>query len=299
MKNRGLIYQAWFQVLGLSLVLFLVSEQALRITGNRNFAPTVVLLGAFAIPAAVVAYFNSREHKADAKTHTLPQPVLVACFVVGGVLGIVAAGIVEFAVLRTMALPVMFAVGLIEEGAKLIVPLALLLRWHYTSESDGLLFGVSAGMGFAALETAGYGLVALIDSKGNVGAMEQVLLFRGLISPFGHAAWTGLVCAALWRSRARTGALFTWPVVWTFILVVFLHAMWNAGSFFLKDWNLLIAYLLVGGTSSILLYMEMRRAVKSPPSADEPESIALSEVRQGSAVSSLRNPAVREETQRL
>jgi hypothetical protein len=34
-------------------------------------------------------------------------------------------------------------------------------------------------------------------SGGNVGAAEQTLFIRGLLSPAGHAAWTGLTCWGL------------------------------------------------------------------------------------------------------
>jgi len=62
-------------------------------------------------------------------------------------------------------------------------------------------------MGFAALETMGYGLVALIRSQGDVGVLEEVLLIRGLLSPVGHATWTGLICAVLWHKREQTGLI--------------------------------------------------------------------------------------------
>jgi protease PrsW len=52
-------------------------------------------------------------------------------------------------------------------------------------------------MGFAALETMGYGFVTLLASRGNLALLEEALLARGLASPAGHAAWTGLVCAVL------------------------------------------------------------------------------------------------------
>jgi len=62
---------------------------------------------------------------------------------------------------------------------------------------------IAAGMGFAALETMGYGLVSFMQSRGDILILQQVLLIRGLLSPAGHAAWTGFVCAVLWRERER------------------------------------------------------------------------------------------------
>ena len=48
----------------------------------------------------------------------------------------------------------------------------------------------------------GYAFVTLIASGGNVNAVEQTLLIRGLLSPAGHMAWTGLACGALWATAA-------------------------------------------------------------------------------------------------
>ena len=62
---------------------------------------------------------------------------------------------------------------------------------------------ITAGMGFAALETVGYGLLAFTQRQGSLGSVEQTLLLRGLLSPAGHVAWTGLVCAVLWRERPK------------------------------------------------------------------------------------------------
>ena len=46
-----------------------------------------------------------------------------------------------------------------------------------------------------------------------------------MLSPAGHAAWTGLICAALWRARARG----TWAIVpLAFVVAVALHALWDS-----------------------------------------------------------------------
>jgi RsiW-degrading membrane proteinase PrsW (M82 family) len=93
---------------------------------------------------------------------------------------------------------------------------------------SGITFGVAAGMGFAALETMGYAFVAFIQSGGNIGTLEETLLVRGLLSPAGHAAWTGLICATLWRERARLGRpVINRAVVGAFALAVVLHALWD------------------------------------------------------------------------
>ena len=119
-------------------------------------------------------------------------------------------------------------IGVIEEGAKLILPLVFYFLGRYRSEAAGIVLGVATAMGFAALETMGYGFTSLLVSKGNLGLLDGVLLVRGLTSPAGHAAWTGLVCAVLWRERLKAGhATFNWRVGGAFATAVILHALWD------------------------------------------------------------------------
>jgi protease PrsW len=88
--------------------------------------------------------------------------------------------------------------------------------------------GVATAAGFAGLETMGYGFVSLLSSKGNLGVLDEVLLVRGLTSPAGHMAWTGLVCAVLWRERLKVGhATLNWRVLGAFLTAVVLHALWD------------------------------------------------------------------------
>jgi protease PrsW len=76
-------------------------------------------------------------------------------------------------------------IGLIEESAKLIVPLVFYFIGRYRSEAAGIVLGVASGMGFAAFETMGYGFVSLVQSGGNIGIVDVVLLIRGLTAPAG------------------------------------------------------------------------------------------------------------------
>ena len=261
MNIGRLLGQRWFQILGIGAALFFGSEQALKATGNPNFVPTVILLGAFVVPAAFIAYFSSQERALDRAIHTeVPFSMLVTCFLVGGVIGTVLAGTIEYTTLASFNIANLFGVGAIEEAAKLIFPVALFLRARHRSEADGLLFGVTAGMGFAALETMGYGLVALVSSQGDINTLEEVLLIRGLLSPVGHAAWTGLVCAVLWRQRERTGKSFSLAVVGVFALAVALHAAWDIGSSFSQPYITYIGYAAVGGVSLTLLILRLRDA---------------------------------------
>ena len=108
------------------------------------------------------------------------------------------------------------------------MPLVFYLLGRYRSEAAGIVLGVATAMGFAALETMGYGFTSLLASRGNLGVLDEVLLVRGLMSPAGHAAWTGLVCAVLWRERRKAGHVtFNWRVGGAFATAVILHALWD------------------------------------------------------------------------
>jgi PrsW family intramembrane metalloprotease len=163
-----------------------------------------------------------------------------------------------------------FGIGLIEEGAKLMIPLGLYFVGRYHSEADGIILGVATAMGFAAFETMGYGLTSLLASQGNLGILDGVLLVRGLASPVGHAAWTGLVCAVLWRERLKAGHMvFNWRIGGAFLTAVTLHALWDtaygfgAGALgqFVGAAVLGLPVALVGMTLLILRVRETERRV--------------------------------------
>jgi RsiW-degrading membrane proteinase PrsW (M82 family) len=174
------------------------------------------------VPVTFVTYFYEYVRDRD-----ISLPLLTTCFLVGGLIGLVAAGVLEYRTLRGLGIFSLLGVGLIEESVKLIFPVAMFVSWKYQHEADGLLFGIAAGMGFAALETMGYAMVYLIQSGGSISVLQQVLLIRGLLSPAGHAAWTGFVCAVLWRQRQRTGHPLSLPVIGAFLLAIALHSLWD------------------------------------------------------------------------
>ena len=267
-KGLGFLHSRWFQILVGGIILFIATEQALKLTQNLNLIPTVLLLGAFVIPLTFVAYFYGQERAIDRDIHQQQSPLVIAgmCFLVGGILGVAAAATIEYATLGNTSFLRLLGVGFIEELAKLILPVIIFIRWRYRSEADGLLFGVASGMGFAALETMGYGLTALIASRGDIGAFEEVLFIRGLLAPAGHAAWTGLVCAVLWRERNRKGRkIINFTVVGAFMLAVVLHSLWNTifslgGATAIQLVIVIVGNLAVAAVSLTLLFRLLRES---------------------------------------
>lgn len=145
----------WLWILVVGIVLFFITNATMTGTGNPNYFPTLIMLGSFIVPIAFVSYFY--EHVRD---RDIPLAVLGMTFLLGGAIGTVAAGLLEYSVLKSSSVGSLFGIGLIEESAKFIVPLSMFIGWRYRHMADGLLFGVTVGMGFAALETMGYALVA-------------------------------------------------------------------------------------------------------------------------------------------
>jgi RsiW-degrading membrane proteinase PrsW (M82 family) len=240
----------WLPVLVVGAVLFVVVHQAIVVTGNPNLVPSLLLLGALLVPVSFVLYLDGRNTADD-----IPLSVLLVCGLLGGVLGTVAASIAESNTAERLGgLPTLM-IGLIEEGAKLLVPIGILLFTRYRSNpADGMLVGVAVGTGFAVLETLGYGFVTLLLS-GSLGITEGTLLLRGVLSPAAHIAWTGLAAAALWHARAQRWRPRAVAVaVGTFVLVVVLHAIWDAAS----AW---FTYVIVGGISLVLLIRQAHRDV--------------------------------------
>jgi RsiW-degrading membrane proteinase PrsW (M82 family) len=219
----GILRRRWLRTFVAGLVLLYFTERVLVTTGNPNFVPSVILLGAFIVPVVFVTYLYERLPDWE-----VPIGPLATCFLWGGAVGTLVAGTLEYDLLRSLGIFALLGVGFIEESAKLIFPLIYFFAGRYRFEASGILFGVSSAMGFAALETMGYAFVTLLQSKGSLGALDEVLLVRGLMSPAGHAAWTGLVCAVLWRERLKAGhAVLNRRVVAAFLTAVILHALWD------------------------------------------------------------------------
>ncbi|HYZ36935.1 MAG TPA: PrsW family glutamic-type intramembrane protease [Pseudonocardiaceae bacterium] len=250
---------AWLPVLLVGIGLFIAVQQALVITGNPALVPSLLLLGALIIPVSFVVYIDGRNPAYD-----VPLSVLLSCALLGGVLGAALASVAEFDIMRRLgALPTVY-IGLIEEGAKLLVPIAVLIFTRYRANpADGLLVGVAVGMGFAVLETLGYGFVTLLATGGDLTDAENQILLRGVLSPAGHAAWTGLAAAALWwahTQRWRLRGLVA--AVGTFLLVVALHAVWDA----IHTWH---TYLIIGALSfALLLHQTHRKVLRAPDRVD-------------------------------
>lgn len=225
MAQRLAAAPSWVLALVGGALLWGASTVALAWTDDDILLPTVVLTGSFFVPVAVVFWFV--EHDRD--TALGPRRLLLAFFI-AGVLGLLAAAVLEIWLLPHRLLPNLW-VGLIEEAVKgigVIVCAAGLLR-H--TVRDGVLLGVAVGLGFGAFESAGYTLSWGVDAGGfSLSRMLSEEVLRASIAPFCHGLWTGIFGAALFAA-SRDGRLrFTRGVAAAYLLAAGLHALWDAGS---------------------------------------------------------------------
>ncbi|GAB2560552.1 PrsW family intramembrane metalloprotease [Kribbella endophytica] len=244
---------AWIGTFVVGAGLYLLVLAVLTDTNNPNLFPTMILLGALVVPLTFVTFAAGRSGR-----WLIDGPTLGGSLLFGGVVGVVVAGLLEYDAMRRLGTLPMVGVGLIEESAKLVVPLILVLffgtRYRH-SIGGGIVIGVAVGTGFAVLETMGYAFVALLQSGGNVGAAEQTLFIRGLLSPAGHAAWTGLTCWGLWRFVVNPTGRHLAGFLGMYALAVALHTTWDGlgGR---------LTYAVVGAISIGLLLLGLRHARK-------------------------------------
>ena len=215
----------WLLVLVWGFGLWAASTLALVVTEDDILLPSVVLIGSFFVPVAVVFWFLER----DAETELSPRRLLVAFFV-AGVLGLLAAATLEVWFLPSRLLPNLW-VGLIEEAVKAIGVIALARGLSRYTVNDGILLGVVVGLGFGAFESSGYTLSYGFGGDGfSLSSLISEELLRAVIAPFCHGLWTEIFGAALFGA-ARDGHLrITLGVVGVYFGAAALHALWDASS---------------------------------------------------------------------
>ena len=230
---------SWKQVFITGLVLWFASVLVTGLTSNLNMIPTVILLGSFLVPATAVVWYLDHYQSAELN----PWRVLSA-FLVGGVLGVLAASILE-AWLLNDGLLVYLGVGFLEEFAKLLALLIVARGIAKHTVRDGIVLGAAVGFGFAALESSGYAFSALLVREGSavrlsLGSLVFTELLRGILAPVGHGLWTGILGGVVFGA-SRNGHLRLTPgVIGTFILVSLLHGLWDS----MRGIALLLATLL-------------------------------------------------------
>jgi RsiW-degrading membrane proteinase PrsW (M82 family) len=188
----------WLHVLVVGLLLWVASVVVTFATANTNLVPTVILLGSFLVPVTFAAYAFERADQ------VVTAQRIFAAFVYGGVLGVLGASVLEAAFLKQPSVATYLGVGLIEEAVKLAALWLLAWRLPRYSMRDGIVLGAAVGLGFAALESAGYAFNALFTMEGlSLQNLVETEVLRGLLTPLGHGLWTAILGGVLFRTAAE------------------------------------------------------------------------------------------------
>jgi RsiW-degrading membrane proteinase PrsW (M82 family) len=218
-------------------LLWVLSAFVTAITANLVLVPTLVMLGSFLAPVTFVAWAFERR-----RSDQVTAELLFKTFVVGGVLGVLAASVAESYLLRPSPW-MFFGVGLLEEAAKLAALAYCTRHLSVRSAQDGAILGATVGLGFAAFESAGYALVASLTVHGlSLTDLVETELLRGLLSPFGHGVWTAILGAVLFSTAGRTGFRMTGRLVGAYLGVSILHGLWDS----MDSIAVTVTYLLTG-----------------------------------------------------
>lgn len=220
--------------------------------GNPKFLPGMIAVGSFAVPVATLLFFFEMNVWRNVSLYQVVKMLFL-----GGVLSLV------FAMFGFRSGPGGWlgsslgasSAGVIEELAKLAALACLADSARFGRSLNGLLLGAAVGAGFAAFESAGYAFEALLGGGGMaLGVCRGVLFDRGVLSPFGHVAWTAIAGAAFWRAKRGStsgfSAFFSWKFLRLFAVPVLLHMLWNS------PWNppFKLKFLLVGFVDWVVVF---------------------------------------------
>jgi protease PrsW len=218
----------WWAVLLIGMILWVASVGVVFFTGNVIVLPTVVLLGSFLVPVTGVVWYLDHD----------PSPALaprriVAAFIIAGVIGVLAASVLEFWLVLGPGVLGNLKVGLTEELVKGVA--IVLVAWGLRSYStrDGMVLGATVGFGFAALESSGYALASLFVVQGGhiyLSFTSVVLteLVRGVLAPFGHGLWSAILGGVIFHAARNGRPRLAWSVLVAFLGVVILHTAFDS-----------------------------------------------------------------------
>lgn len=157
---------------------------------------------------------------------------------------------------------------IIEESAKGfgILLIFLVARRHFDGPVDGLVYGATIAAGFAFTENIQYFGQSLIE--GGTSGLASVFFLRAILSPFAHVMFTCCTGIALGFGAQRfgvPGAVGMWLL--GLVPAIFLHALWNGGSYIAGDFlafyiALQVPLFLVAVVIAVLLRQHEMRVTR-------------------------------------
>ncbi|MFQ6060544.1 MAG: PrsW family intramembrane metalloprotease [Thermoplasmata archaeon] len=194
----------------------------------------ILVLSSFLPPVVYMAWLRNSERFSKE-----PWGQVFKVFIFGAVFGVIIALILSFAVLyliggfvdriylfgwdkdivQTLLIVVIIA-PFVEEFAKGVG--VYTAHFEITEPEDGLVYGASCGLGFAATENLLYGFLAY--TQGGLAVSLVLIGIRSISSALLHASATSILGYGIGRSIVSGGRHRVFPY---YLLAVFMHAVFN------------------------------------------------------------------------
>lgn len=250
----------FFRLLAYSLILYMGLSLAFHYYRNDFLIPSVMIIGSFAIPIAVLSFFIEVNVRRN-----IPITYIIKYFFLGGCLSIVVTLFLNKLVANTQlnVLTKSVFAGLLEEPAKILTLYPFFINKKYRYKLNGLLLGAVVGAGFDVFESLGYAykqlssvesyttIVKWLSETGidlseigidlsriateidPVDSMQTYMATRGVQSlAVSHIIWSAIAACALWRVLGKDdfnlSVFFDWRFLRLFLCPVILHCFWNA-----------------------------------------------------------------------
>ena len=222
---------------------------------NPNLLPGLIMTGAMMVPLATVLFFFEVNVRRNVSLYQV-----VRLLFLGGIVSLIFSLLLFASPLAAKWLGDSVA-GIIEEPGKLIALLVVSKSVQYRYKLNGLLFGACVGAGFAIFESMGYAFRILIETA-NMDMVRDNILKRGVLSPFGHIAWTAIAGTALWRVKGanpfRFGMLWDRRFLGLFSVSIAMHMIWNLSL----ELPLYGKYALVGFLSWVVVLSLVQEGIR-------------------------------------
>lgn len=252
----------WFHVLVLSCAVGGSAAILFGATRSPFWVALAAAVSAALASTAIAVFVDSRarfSRMVDART-------LVAVCVAGGAVGL---SIAQLERLLPKGPALLAAVGVIEEAAKIALPLALYFwgRRRFRDPRVGLAISLASAAGFAIGETATYAWHAADGSMTGNGVTTTVAVLattiaKPLTDPFIHVCLTGIVAAVAWRQWHLAGRFrVDRRVVVALLMAMALHSV--------NDTAAAAVPLLAVGIVPIAVYLVFKHCARDlvPPDA--------------------------------
>jgi RsiW-degrading membrane proteinase PrsW (M82 family) len=209
---------------------------------NKKLLPGLIFVGTFAMPLSILVFFFEANIPRNISLIKILKLALQ-----GGILSLILS-LIMFELTSELNWLGASVAGIAEEPGKLFALILVANAVRYPYILNGLLFGAAVGCGFGAFESAGYAFEILLSQ--NYSSMIDNITLRGVLSPFGHIVWTGMIGAALWKVKQGRAfipsMLFDIAFIRIFLIAMVSHMLWNSGDWIIPWVFKAVAISLVG-----------------------------------------------------